>query len=251
MAAGDDTGARALSREYGEPDRCPHCGTVTSVEPAGALRFRCQVCGGPRVVVDARDVTRSGHEGRALDTAQRERIRVAAWRLGAALTAGFGLLSFAVALIVSFIVSPGALGSGVMLGLGAMPLILSALAWRRANQHRAARDEALDEAWTTVARDIVEQHDQELTASDLAAIMHRPVEEAERLLARLDVDDIVRSRVTDAGEIVYSTGVPAARLRVGDEVDDATAEAEADLEALGVDASATNPSSAKSANRNP
>ncbi len=190
-------------------------------------------------MVDTGGVTRSGREGRALETAQRERHRVAAWRLGAALTAGFGLLSVAVALVVTWIVSPGATGSGLMLGLAAVPLILAALAWRRSNRHRAERDESLDLAWSTAAREIIEQHDRELTASDLARIMHLPEDEAERLLARLDVEDVVRSRVTDAGEIVYSTGAPAARLRVEGEDHDATAEAEADLEDRGVDASAT------------
>jgi hypothetical protein len=194
-------------------------------------------------VVDTSEVTRSGNEGRALETAQRERYRATAWRVGAALTAGFGLLSVAVALVVTWLVSPGAFGSLMMMGLAAVPLIVAALAWRRANRHHAARDEALDQAWSIAVREVLEQRAQEPTASDLGRIMHLSVAETELLLARLDVEDVVRSRVTDAGEIVYSTGAPTAKLRISGEGREATAEAEADLEATGGDASAISRSS--------
>jgi hypothetical protein len=205
---------RPADEEYGKPERCPHCRTVTGVEPAGAGRLRCRMCGGPRVVVDDARVARSGREVPALRTAHRERFRVAAFRLGAALGVGVGAVSLLMASLVLWLASPGVLGTALLLVLCAAPLVAGLLGWRQASRHARQRDAALDTAWCLVAEDILEQRGEELDARELARMLHLEESEADRVLALLQSHDSVRTRVTDAGDLVYSSSGAALQLRV-------------------------------------
>ena len=96
---------------HGERYRCPHCGAIADIEPAKALRYRCKVCGGPRVPSDDVAVKRSGAETPALERAQRAHRVAAAWRVGAGVVGGFGALSLLIALLVLGVVTPGVLGT--------------------------------------------------------------------------------------------------------------------------------------------
>jgi hypothetical protein len=198
---------------YGESNRCPHCRSVTEVEPGGVLRFRCRVCGGPRVPADDPNVVRSGREIPLLATAQKARRRGAAWRVGAGLVAGFGALSVAVALIVWLVASPGLLGTLGMLVMLSAPIVLALLAWRRAGAERRATEHALDQAWALVAADVLASRGAELNAAELARILRIDEANAELLLGQLNVNDFVHARVTDEGDVVYSSRAPE-KLRV-------------------------------------
>ena len=202
--------------EFGRAERCPHCRTVTTVELVGPGRFRCSVCGGPRVVVDDPRVQRSSREVPALKSAHRERFRVAAWRLGAALASGFGGLSLLIAALSAWLAAPGVLGSVLLASLAAAPLLFGALAWRTARRHARRRDAAWDTATCLAAQDVLEQRGDELDARELQRILHLRGTQAERFLARLQSDEAVRTRITDAGELAYSSSGAALRLRIDD-----------------------------------
>ena len=58
-------------------------------------------------------------------------------------------------------------------------------------------------------------HGGELTAAELAKTLRSDIPTAERMLARLGAHDVVRSRVTEAGDVVYSSP-SAERVRVRD-----------------------------------
>jgi len=68
---------------------------------------------------------------------------------------------------------------------------------------------AIDAAWMSIATDIAQQRKTPLTATDLAAALSIEEGQAEQLLALLDVNEIVRSDVTEEGEVAYSS-----RMRV-------------------------------------
>jgi hypothetical protein len=199
---------------HGERYRCPHCGAVADVEPSRALRYRCKVCGGPRVPSDDVAVARSGGETPALERAQRAHRVAAAWRVGAGVVTGFGALSLVIALIVLGLVTPGVLGTLGVLVATLVPFVLAALLWGRGGAERRKIDEALDEAWQRVAGEVIAAHGGELTAAELAKALRTDASAAERLLARLGAHDAVRARVTDAGDVVYSSS-SAQRVRVG------------------------------------
>lgn len=215
---------------YGESNRCPHCRSVTEVEPSSALRFRCRVCGGPRVPVDDRGVVRSGREIKLLSSAQRARRRAAAWRVGAGLVAGFAALSFAVSLVVWLIASPGVLGTLGLLIMLVVPVVLALLARRRAAGEGRSQEQALDQAWALVAGDVLASRGGELNAAELARILRVDEARAELLLGQLNVNDFVHARVTEDGDVVYSSRAPE-RLRVPD-ARDATEPGAAPAEAL-------------------
>jgi hypothetical protein len=190
---------------HGERWRCPHCGAVADVEPSKRLRWRCKVCGGPRVPSDDAAVVRSGAETPALERAQRAERVAAAWRVAAGVVAGFGSLSLVVALLVLAVVTPGVLGT-----LGAsfavlVPFVLAWILWRRGNAEAMKIGDALDEAWQHVAREVLEAHGGELTAAELARTMRADAATAEHLMARLGAHDAVRTRVTETGDVVYSS----------------------------------------------
>lgn len=203
---------------HGERYRCPHCGAIADIEPAKALRYRCKVCGGPRVPSDDVAVKRSGAETPALERAQRAHRVAAAWRVGAGVVAGFGALSLLIALLVLGVVTPGVLGTLLTLFATLVPFVLAVLFWGRGGVEQRKVAEALDEAWQRVAAEVIGAHGGELTAAELAKTLRSDIPTAERMLARLGAHDVVRSRVTEAGDVVYSSP-SAERMRVRDPVD--------------------------------
>jgi len=200
---------------YGEQNRCPHCRSVADVEPSEQLRFRCRVCGGPRVPVDDARVVRTGREIPLLERAQRARMKSTAYRVGAGVVAAFGALSVLVSLLVTSLVNPGLWGVLGMLMVTSVPFVLAALAFGRSRGQARELAQALDQAWALVASDVLSSVGRELTSGELSKALRVPEAEADALLARLAASDFVHARVTEAGDLAYSSR-PTERMRVGD-----------------------------------
>ena len=205
-------------KTYGEHNRCPHCGSIADVEPNRALRYRCLVCGGPRVPVTDTSIEPSGRERAPLATAQHARLRIGAWRVAAAVVAAFGALSLFVTLLTLAFISPGVLATTGLLAAVSVPFVLAALAWLRARRYVRDRDAAIEQAWISVASDVLREKGGELDAREIASLLRLDEAQAEQLLARLDVESIVRTRVTDAGELLYSSSADR-KLRVEEHAD--------------------------------
>jgi hypothetical protein len=186
---------------------------VADTEADGLLRQRCRVCGGPRVVVDDKVVVRSGREIKPLERAQQARVRRALWLASAGVVGGFGVLSLSVTLLVLLVTSPGVIGALAMFGAAAIPFVVAALAWRKAKGHGKELATALDQAWAFAAEDVVTDKGKDLTASELAKILRMEEREAEELLAQLSANDVVRSEVTEGGDVIYGA---TTKLRVED-----------------------------------
>lgn len=210
--------------------RCPLCGAAASTSPDRELRNRCDVCGGPRLPVTV-GVTPSPGAVSALKRADAARKGRAKWRAAAVLggvTLPPSVLLFGLLL----------LGFGFSLGLLATALVvLSPLAILTALSVRRARDQTklliaqLDEAWTRMAADVARQSKGPLTAESLARALGVEEPQAEELLALLDASDVVRSDITDEGQIVYE---PKLRVRPSGGSRDEVTEADilAETEAL-------------------
>lgn len=213
---------------YGERNRCPHCHAVADVEPSGTLRWRCKACGGPRVPVEDALVVRTGREIPLLERAQRARMRAAGFRAAAGVVAGFGVISLLVSLLVMALVTPGVVGTIGTLVVTAVPFILAFFAWRRGRAHARELEQLLDQAWTLVASDVLASVGDGLTAADLAKAMRLEEAQAEALLAELGATDFVHARVTDGGDVVYSSRPPE-RARLEEPAAEHPADAEAEL----------------------
>lgn len=224
---------------HGEQHRCPHCGSIAGVERARTLRFRCRVCGGPRVPVGDRSAPLPSSGVEALLRARVAARRAFAWTIGSVATLAAGVAWLSVLLGVLLIVQPALLWW--IFGLvSALPLLAAGVwARRRAKQAGSAREAALDAAWQQAAAAILRTSAQEVSAAELGATMALSEHEAELLLARLALEHDVQRRVTDDGELVYSQRGSTLALRVPEEppstvrAEDAGAAAE--LEELGAD----------------
>jgi hypothetical protein len=160
-------------------------------------------------------MVRAGSEREALAEAERARSERAAWAVLGGVVGGFGLLSLLVIMLVLGVASPGLAVTLGLLGAVAFPLGFALFAVGRARRSRQRLDAALDSAWQAVAKETMAEHQPGLTAAELGALMRLSESQAEQLLAALSVDDMVHSRVTDAGDLLYASG-PVERLRVED-----------------------------------
>ncbi|XXY15797.1 zinc ribbon domain-containing protein [Sorangium sp. So ce216] len=191
-------------------EACPHCGGVAGVSAHAELRFRCDVCGGPRVPVTDAGVKRSGREVPLLQKARAAASARSVWRaagIAASALFGFEVFLFAVLLLV-LSASFGLFAAGI---LTMAPVAVFALwAFRRARSRGQDIAPALDAAWVSVASDVARQTERPLTAGGLASTLRIGESQAEELLALLEVNDVVRGAVSPAGEFGY-----APKLRVG------------------------------------
>ncbi|EYF04422.1 zinc ribbon domain-containing protein [Chondromyces apiculatus] len=190
-------------------DLCPHCGATSGVTADAELRFRCDVCGGPRIPPSPRGA-RSGSEVPALRKAQEAVSGRSRGRAGA--VAGGILLGADVLFLILWLIIAGA-GLGFFLAslFTFVPLALfTAWAVARARARGREIEPALDAAWLAAATDVAARSEDTLTTRDLARDLKIEQAQAEELMALLEVSDVVRSSVTSDGDMVYSQ-----RLRVG------------------------------------
>jgi DNA-directed RNA polymerase subunit RPC12/RpoP len=204
-------------------ERCPHCGAVTTASPDKELRWRCDLCGGPRLPRPDPAVPRPRRELPHLKKAETARkTRAKSRALAAAFTVmGAGTTLFFALWALVFGASLGLAVLGVLAG-SALFVVLWALG--RAGNATKEMKAAVDQAWLAAADAVAARMKGPFTAATLARALGVDNTHAEELLAHLEAHDAVRSDVTDAGEIAYQS-----RLRIGD-VD--TSSPEAETEAL-------------------
>ncbi|HKY35483.1 MAG TPA: hypothetical protein VJN18_06080 [Polyangiaceae bacterium] len=125
---------------------CPHCGALAIVEPHAALGFRCAVCGGPRLVLDAPEVELGAPAQAALKTAGRKHTRHVVLSAAGLALSGLGALALLVASGVLLAASPGLLPTLFTLLACSVPLGVGLWALRAAAAARSQRSEALHAA---------------------------------------------------------------------------------------------------------
>ncbi len=202
----------------GSTNTCPHCGAVArSTRRDASAPWVCAVCGGPRIPGDAggasarESLRRAKHLG---VQSLRSRASALLWSL----TAVSLLLPsiFATSLVL-----------GALLGVVAAGCALLALrASMRSRRARIASEEASSEAWLAATEEVA-RGSRGITAHDLASRLQIAEGQAERLLARLAVDDRTYVEVSGDAEVRYS--VPArARVEVPSPIDEAGEREEVD-----------------------
>ena len=167
-------------------DSCPHCNVVADVEPHAALGFRCLVCGGPRVVVDAPQVKLSPAAREPLKTARRGHTRHLLFTAGGLALLGVGGLALLLSGLVLLAASPGPLLTGLTLLGCSLPLLAGTWAMTRAAAARKLRGEALHAARLAALEDAQAALGQ-LDAERVSQLMRIDAEQAELLLAEASV----------------------------------------------------------------
>lgn len=213
-------------------ERCPNCGSVTTSSPDKELRYRCDLCGGPRLPRMDGSIKSSRREAPHLRRANEARKARAKYRGLAAL---FGVTGFATTAFAGLwlLIFPLTLPVAIVWAFFAGSSLLTVLwAMGRAAARTKEIQPLIDQAWMTAATDVARRMKTPFTAAKLAQAMGIDEAQAEDLLALLDANDVVRSDVTDAGEVAYQP-----RIRVdasaSAESDEAELEAAAEAEAAG------------------
>jgi uncharacterized membrane protein len=216
-------------------DTCPLCGATTGCSPDPEFRYRCDVCGGPRVPVHAPRKRQSAKELAALKRAENARKSRAKAR-GGAIAAGLsavgvvGMLGLAGILSAIFgwnlgfwLIATGAFTAGPLAAL---------TSWLASRSTRLSKEipNAIDDAWMAAATDVVEQSNSAVTAASLAQALRIDEPQAEELLALLEASDLVRPEGNNAyrGRLRVSTSTTPET----DQNAAAEAEAQAEAEAL-------------------
>jgi len=126
-------------------------------------------------------------------------------RLGAWALVGFGLLCVTVAAALVVLTQPGPTLTTVSLVGGLVPWLLAAALSRRARAAGRGREHALDEAWLTSAESVLPAGGHGLSMAALGRRMGAQSEDAEEWLRGLGARDRIVTRVTEAGDVAYST----------------------------------------------
>lgn len=210
---------------------CPHCGGTAGVSPDQEMRFKCDLCGGPRIPILAPSIRTSGKDLPALKKAEDARKGRAKAR-AAAIAGGVGLSFTVFTFAIFWLIFGLGIVSGALFLTLAAPLA-GLLAW--GSQKAAARGKeiqpALDAAWLAVASDVAAQSRGQLTAHDLAVAMGIDEAKAEELLAMVDVH-----RAVGGGARTDAMAAFDAKLRVAAE--SAQAAQAAEREAMAEDEAA-------------
>lgn len=215
-------------------DTCPLCGATTGCSPDPEFRYRCDVCGGPRVPLQAPRKRAGAKESTALRRAEasrksRAKTRAGAIAAGLAAIGTVGMLGLVgiLSMVFGWNIGLWLLAAGL---LTAGPLF-ALTSWLTSRSSRLSKEipAAIDEAWMAAATDVVEQSKTAVTAASLAKALRIDEPQAEELLALLEASDLVRPEGNHAyrGRLRVSTSTPDADQNLA-----AEAEAQAEAEAL-------------------
>jgi hypothetical protein len=181
---------------------CPHCGAVAAAEPSASLRWRCAVCGGPRVPTEG-DIPRSNGELPLLVRSHRVRAMALGWLAASFVLGSIAAMTVGVALLVGL---ASHLAAAILGVLAFVTASLAVMSLRRRGARRAEANAALDQAWDRVAGEVLRARQVDTTAADLARIMSTSIEHAEGLLSRLSAHGGARVDVRDDAELAYRVG---------------------------------------------
>lgn len=173
-------------------DSCPHCNVVADVEPHGALGFRCLVCGGPRIPVDAPGVKLSAGTRDALKLAKAEHNKHLLLSAAGLALLGLSGLSLLAAGLVLLAASPGLVATVMTLVACAVPLAGGAWGLGRAAAARRARQQVLHGARSSALAD-AQAVLGVLDAQRAAQLLRIDAEQAELLLAEASVASLLES----------------------------------------------------------
>lgn len=205
LPAGSDRCTRCGTL-HGAFRTCPHCHARAEVVAKDGMLFVCAACGKPRVPVE-KPIQRTGGEGRAIAEATSAR---GDWLFGSVAAIGAlvpSLLLGVTAMILLMTVGFG-LGFLLTLGIGGVFGAVSLFAFSRAKAAAKRAEEAMRDAFGSVALDAIRTHGP-LSPRQLAEILGVPEPVAEAALARLPtrtdvrVDTVLDDRSAADGQIRY------------------------------------------------
>jgi hypothetical protein len=160
-----------------------------------------------------------------LTRARRARFRRHAWGIAAVLVATFAVVTIIPSMVILALLKPGVFSVAALALFALAPLVIAGFAWLKSRAARRSMTAELDEAWRRAGAEALGAltRDQgEVDGAAIARALRLEEGEADRLLSELQAFDLAHARVTDEGQLLYSTAalpLSAPRLRVADDVD--------------------------------
>jgi hypothetical protein len=179
---------------------CPHGNHVGFTRPHPELRMVCSVCGGPRVQSGA---PTAGSEVGPLRETKRAFSRRRAWRVASTLGAVVSVIDGSIGALLAALIGFGYL-SGAFFAMAVPFALLLFVGLGRSAAFSRDVGTHLAEAWKNAARDVAVAAKRPITAAELAQQLGATESEADHWLAQLTADDVVKSEVTDEGQIRYA-----------------------------------------------
>lgn len=198
-------------------DRCPLCGGDAGVQPSDD-GFSCLLCGGPRIVVDAK-IARSGRERPHLERARGLQKSRATWGVLAGVAGAAGAVSLVVSGLAAAFFHLGDTGGELAAAFTLGPLLFSAFGFSKVRAASRSVAAAMSDAEVAVAEDLARARGTPLEGPELARVLHVTPTRAEELSASLQVESFLAA----------PEAAPAPRMRV--DAGDAPADADGDVEA--------------------
>jgi len=204
LAAGAAFCDRCGAPQPGAP-RCPHHRGAGQASPHPELRYVCDVCGGPVVRLNQIGLKLSGNEVKHLEQARVLRRQRNAWRLGAVVAAAGAVASLGALGLLWLLLGVGLWSGAVGFALATPLLLLALVAYAKARARAKEIGEAVDEAWKRAVRDVaLGSGGGGITAQELTQALPLGEDDADRLLAQLEVDNELCSEVTPEGKLSFA-----------------------------------------------
>lgn len=182
---------------------CPRCKAAVNVVRNRLGEWTCAICGGPVVVVTDPKVLRSETEFEALERTRRSRFKSRVLRAGSVVLGTAGLFASLVLAAIWWLAAPSLLIALFAVGFVLGPWGLGFWALRRANALDREARASYEEAQLMTALAIARTFPDGVTGPEIASILQTTDEQTDRLLARLNSEASIESRVNDEGELVF------------------------------------------------
>ncbi len=192
-------------------DACPHGNHVGFTRPHDELRQVCSVCGGPRVQSGA---PTAGSEVQPLRDARRAFSRRRAWRIASTLGAVVSVADGCIGALLAALLGFGYV-SGAFFAMAVPFALLLFVGLARSAVFSRELGQRLTEAWKNAARDVAVAAKRPVTAAELAQVLGATETEADHWLAELTAADVVKSEVTDDGQLRYAPAQFGVRIDTG------------------------------------
>src|SRR5690606_12046480 len=106
-------------------ERCPHCGSDARVAPHAAYRYKCTVCGKPRIPMDANLATTDAGTAELLRVAHRERLAKFGWQMASFGAAVLTVLAALFGAGLSALFDFGLTGNAAVVAMTLVPVVSS------------------------------------------------------------------------------------------------------------------------------
>lgn len=170
---------------------CPHCRTDAGMRPSPDYRYKCDVCGKPRIPIDSRISKSTQNNAALLKEGHRSRLARIAWQISGVGFAGVGAMMALLAMGASALFDWGWVGNTTTAVFALIPMVVSVLMFSAGKKAGEKSKGSIDEAWRDAASRMYASLGGRVTSRQLAETMGIDEEYATQLMAEAEVQQLL------------------------------------------------------------